>query len=337
VPSAEPPDAARTGPGEAGQFAALAEPFRPELLAHCYRLLGSVHDAEDLVQETYVRAWRGFGQFEGRSSVRRWLYTIATRTCLTALETRPRRPLPSGLGAPADDHRVAMPAREPSVAWLEPAPDALFGGDPAAIVTGRAGVRLAFIAALQYLPARQRAVLTLRDVLAFRTAEVAAILGTSPAAVDSALRRARARLAGISPAADDLAEPDDQLQRDLLNRYVDAFTRADTDALVALLRADAELEMPPIPLWFTGRSAVAGFLTQRIMRPGRWHLVPSRANTQPAVIIYHHIAGGRREPYGVQVLTLTGDRIARITSFNDPALVPLFSPPGAGTRVAAPD
>ncbi|HWG12767.1 MAG TPA: RNA polymerase subunit sigma-70, partial [Streptosporangiaceae bacterium] len=191
-------------------FAAVAEPFRPELLAHCYRLLGSIQDAEDLVQDTYVRAWRGFGRFEGRSSVRRWLDTIATRTCLTALETRPRRPLPSGLGAPADDHRVTMPDREPSVAWLEPAPDALLGGDPAAIVAGRAGVRLAFIAALQFLPARQRAVLTLRDVLGFRAAEVAGMLGTSPAAVDSALRRARARLADLSPAEDDggrLPEP----------------------------------------------------------------------------------------------------------------------------------
>ena len=178
------------------EFAALAEPFRPELLAHCYRMLGSIHDAEDLVQETYLRAWRGFGRFEGRSSVRRWLYKIATMACLTALETRSRRPLPSGLGAPSDDHRVAVAAREPSVAWLQPAPDALFGADdPAAIVAGRTGVRLAFIAALQFLPARQRAVLTLRDVLAFRTAEVAEMLDTTTAAVDSALRRARAHLA----------------------------------------------------------------------------------------------------------------------------------------------
>jgi prevent-host-death family protein len=171
------------------EFAALVEPFRPELLAHCYRILGSIHDAEDLVQETYLRAWRGFGRFEGRSSLRRWLYTIATMACLTALKTRSRRPLPSGLGAPSDDHRVAVAPGDPSVAWLQPAPDALFGADdPAAIVAGRTGVRLAFIAALQHLPARQRAVLTLRDVLAFRTAEVAEMLDTTNAAVDSALR-----------------------------------------------------------------------------------------------------------------------------------------------------
>lgn len=177
------------------EFAALAEPLRPELLAHCYRMLGSIHDAEDLVQETYLRAWRGFGRFEGRSSVRRWMYKIATTACLTALQARSRRPLPSGLGAPSDDHRVAVAPPEPSVAWLQPAPDALLGaGDPAVIVAGRTGVRLAFIAALQLLPARQRAVLTLRDVLAFRTAEVAEILDTTTAAVDSALRRARRTL-----------------------------------------------------------------------------------------------------------------------------------------------
>jgi RNA polymerase sigma-70 factor (TIGR02960 family) len=321
-----PSEPAGGRPGAHAEFAALTAPFRSELVAHCYRLLGSIHDAEDLVQETYVRAWRGYAQFEGRSSLRRWLYTIATRTCLTALTDRPRRALPSGLGGPADDHRVAVPSREPAMAWLEPAPDSLLGGDPATIVGGRAGVRLAFIAALQFLPARQRAVLTLRDVLAFRTAEVAGILGTSTAAVDSTLRRARARLADLAPAADDLAEPDDQFQRDLLDRYVDAFTRADTGALITLLRADVELEMPPISLWFTGQAAVTGFLARRVLRPGRWQMIPARANTQPAVVAYRDTGAGRSEPYGVQVLTLIGPRIARITSFNDPDLATLFSP-----------
>jgi len=176
------------------EFAALTEPFRTELRAHCYRMLGSIHDAEDVVQETYLRAWRAIDRFEGRSSMRRWLYAIATRACLTALETRARRPLPSGLGRPSDDHRVEVAAAEPSVSWLQPAPDALVS-DPADVVTGRAGVRLAFIAALQLLPARQRAVLALRDVLAFRTAEVAEMLDTTAVAVDSLLRRARAHLA----------------------------------------------------------------------------------------------------------------------------------------------
>jgi RNA polymerase sigma-70 factor (TIGR02960 family) len=311
------------------EFAALAEPFRPELLAHCYRILGSIHEAEDLVQETYLRGWRAFGQFEGRSSLRRWLYKIATMACLTALETRSRRPLPSGLGAPSDDHRVAVAPREPSVAWLQPAPDALFGGlsetaDPATVVAGRTGVRLAFVAALQFLPARQRAVLTLRDVLAFRTAEVAEMLDMTTSAVDSALRRARAHLAEVGPIEEDLAEPDEQTRRTLLDNYVKAFTRADADALVNLLRADVELEMPPFPTWFTGQRAVVGFLASRVLRRDLWRMVPTRANSQLGLVVYKHIGGGRYEAYGVQVLTLIGARVARITAFNDPSLVLTF-------------
>jgi len=317
------------------EFAVLAEPFRQELLAHCYRLLGSIHDAEDLVQETYLRAWRGYDRFEGRSSLRRWLYKIATMTCLTALETRARRPLPSGLGAPSDDHRVALAPEEPSVPWLQPAPDALIG-DPATIVAGRTGVRLAFIAALQLLPARQRAVLTLRDVLAFRTAEVAEMLGTTTAAVDSALRRARAHLAKAGPAEDDLAEPGEHTRRTLLDGYVDAFTRADPGALVELLRADVELEMPPTPTWFTGRQAVLGFLTNRVLRKDFFRLVPSSANGQPAAVAYERTGDGRWVPHGVQVLTLIGARIARITAFNEPALVPTFEQPAAVSRLVPP-
>ncbi|MEU6429863.1 RNA polymerase subunit sigma-70 [Microbispora sp. NPDC046973] len=306
-------------------FAALTEPFRRELLAHCYRILGSIHDAEDLVQETYLRAWRAFGRFEGRASVRQWLYKIATRACLTALETRSRRPLPSGLGAPSDDRWVAVPPAEPSVAWLQPAPDTLLGtGDPAAIVAGRTGVRLAFIAALQLLPARQRAVLTLRDVLAFRTSEVADMLDTTAAAVDSALRRARSRLAAAWPVEEDLAEPDEEARRVLLDGYVDAFTRADAGALVTLLRADVEMEMPPIPTWFTGRQAVVGFLADQVLVPGLWRMEPTRANGQPAVVVHQRVDDGRYEAYGVQVLTLIGARISRITTFIAPSLVPAF-------------
>lgn len=323
-----PPDA---------DFAAIAETYRPELLAHCYRMLGSLHDAEDLVQETYIRAWRGYGRFEGRASLRRWLYKIATMTCLTALDARARRPLPSGLGAPDDDHRVAVAADRTDIPWLQPAPDALFapsatssnaevtdGADPAAIVAGRAGIRLAFIAALQHLPARQRAVLTLRDVLAFRTAETAEILGTTPAAVDSALRRARARLAEVSPVEEEQVEPGEPERRRILDAYIDAFTRADPTALVALLRADAELEMPPTPTWFTGRDAVTGFLARRVLRPGRWRLVPTSANGQPAAAAYRRTADGRYEAFDLQVLTLRGPRVARITAFLDPALIPAF-------------
>jgi RNA polymerase sigma-70 factor (ECF subfamily) len=310
------------------EFAALAEPFRPELLAHCYRLLGSIHDAEDLVQETYLRAWRGFDRFEGRSSVRRWLYKIATMACLTALQTRARRPLPSGLGAPADDHRPGSASPEQAVNWLQPIPDTLLGGeDPARIVIGRSGVRLAFIAALQLLSARQRAVLTLRDVLGFQTAEVADMLETSTAAVDSALRRARTRLAEAGPVADDLAEPDEAARRDLLDAYVDAFTRADADSLVKLLRVDVEMEMPPIPTWYTGRDAVVGFLARYVMHAGEWLMVPTRANDQPALVLYQREKDGRYHAHGIQVLTLIGRRISRITTFIDRELVPTFGHP----------
>jgi RNA polymerase sigma-70 factor (ECF subfamily) len=332
------PDSPEVPAGDSADFSAdfsgSAERYRPELLAHCYRMLGSIHDAEDLVQETYLRAWRGFDRFEGRSSLRRWLYRIATTACLTALETRARRPLPSGLGAPSDDHRVAVAPREPSVQWLQPIPDTLSGAgslatDPAVVVAGRAGVRLAFVAALQYLPARQRAVLTLRDVLAFRTAEVAEMLDSTPAAVDSALRRARAHLAEQRPLPDDMSEPDDGSLRALLDTYVDAFTRADTNALVSAMRADVEMEMPPIPTWFTGRDAVVGFLGSRVLRrPGLWRMVPTRANGQPAFVVYERHSGdhtdGDYRAYGVQVLTLAEGRIARVTAFNDPTLVDTF-------------
>jgi RNA polymerase sigma-70 factor (ECF subfamily) len=189
-------------------------------------------------------------------------------------------------------------------------------------------VRLAFIAALQYLPARQRAVLTLRDVLAFGTTDVAAMLDTTPAAVDSTLRRARAHLAGAAPVADDLGEPDDAARRAVLDRYVDAFARADPAALVALLRADVEMEMPPTPTWFTGRRAVVGFLADHVLHEaGHWRMRPSRANGQPALVVHQRIGDGRYTAYGVQVLALDGDRITRITAFNDPGLVPTFVGP----------
>ena len=315
--------------GSEGEFAALTAQFRPELLAHCYRILGSIHDAEDQVQETYVRAWRGYDRFEGRSSLRRWMYTIATRTCLTAVEGRSRRPLPSGLGAPSEDHRVAVGEREPAVNWLQPIPDALVApNDPAAIVLDRASVRLALIAALQYLPARQRAALTLRDVLAFSAAETADIMGTSVDAVDALLRRARANLDAAGVAADDVVEPEGIAVQRLLERYVDAFERADADALTDLVRAEVELEMPPTPTWFTGRSAVVGFLASRVLRRrGQWLAIPARANGQPAFVFYSFGAGDVYQGYGIQVLTLRDRLIARITAFNDPTLVPTFGAP----------
>jgi RNA polymerase sigma-70 factor (TIGR02960 family) len=312
-------------------FVALTDPFRPELLAHCYRMLGSIHDAEDLVQETYLRAWRGFDRFEGRSSLRLWLYKIATMACLTALEGRARRPLPSGLAAPSDDHRAALAPVEPSMPWLQPAPDLTAAGsaaDPAAVVAARAGMRLAFVASLQHLTARQRAVLILRDVLAWRAAEVADMLDTTTVAVNSALLRARSQLAAAAPAADDLAEPDDPALRATLDRYATAFERSDIPALVELLRADVELEMPPIPTWFTSRDAVTGFLAARVLRgPGQWVMIPVRANGQPAFAEYQRAADGSYAANGIQVLTLIGARISRIVAFIDPALVPAFGLP----------
>ncbi|MGH3238135.1 MAG: RNA polymerase subunit sigma-70, partial [Streptosporangiaceae bacterium] len=220
-------------------FAGLTGRFRGELLAHCYRLLGSAEEAEDLVQETYLRAWRSFEGFEGRSSVRTWLYRIATNVCLTALERRGRRPLPSGLGGPAADPGTPLVAG-PQVPWLQPFPGVLAGEreDPAAMAVSRAGVRLAFVAALQYLPARQRAMLILRDVLELPAAEVAGLLGMTPTAVNSGLRRARARLAQALPAEEEVAEPAGPGLRALLDRFAAAFEGADVAGLAELLRED---------------------------------------------------------------------------------------------------
>jgi RNA polymerase sigma-70 factor (ECF subfamily) len=294
-------------------------------------MLGSIHDAEDLVQETYLRAWRAFDRFEGRSTLRVWLSKIATMACLTALETRRRRVLPSDLTPASQNPRQALSSTEPARAWLEPIPDALITGssnDPGAIAETSAGIRLAFIAALQTLSARQRAVLILRDVLAWRAAEVADLLDTSADAVNSALRRARAQLEQSNLVQDELHDPVETELREMLDRYVDAFERADITALVGLLRADVELEMPPVPTWFTGRNAVAGFLATRLLvEPGTWRMLPTRANGQPALLIYQRTADGY-VAHGVNLLTVTDGHITRITLFLDADLVPYFETSG---------
>ncbi|HEY7199794.1 MAG TPA: sigma-70 family RNA polymerase sigma factor, partial [Candidatus Dormibacteraeota bacterium] len=306
-------------------------PFRRELLAHCYRMLGSLHDAEDAVQDTYLRAWRAYDRFEGRSSLRNWLYRIATNACLRALERSGRRPLPSGLGAPSADPERPLELGPPGLDWLEPLPDARLGSgpdDPAALVASRDSVRLAFVAALQHLPARQRAVLILRDVLEWRAAEVAELLGTSAAAVNSALQRARAQLAEVAPAEDELAPPDEPDRRALLDRYVAAFEDADVAALERLLRADVELEMPPFAAWFSGREMVRRFFAAQILvEPGRFRMVLTAANGQPAVLSYLRDRDGVYRPHAVHVLTLTPGGIARIVVFLDPASVAAFDPP----------
>jgi RNA polymerase sigma-70 factor (ECF subfamily) len=265
---------------------AEADRYRPELLAHCYRLLGSRHDAEDVVQETFVRAWRGRDRFEGRSSLRRWLYTIATRACLTAMDQRARRALPST----ATDGDV----------WLEPLVD------PADVVAARSGVRLAFVAALQHLPAKQRAALVLCDVLAWPAAEVAEMLDLSTAAVTSALQRARAHLERLNLDQDDVAEPDDT---GVLDRYAAAFQNADLAALTALLRADVTLEMPPEPEWYAGIEAVTAFIGANVLRRS-WGMAATRANGQPAFEAYDG-----EELHGLHVLTVSGGLVKRIVFF----------------------
>jgi RNA polymerase sigma-70 factor (ECF subfamily) len=310
-------------------FTSRTGDFRAELLAHCYRMLGSAEEAEDLVQETYLRAWRSYAGFEERSSVRTWLYRIATNVCLTAIERRGRRPLPSGLGGPADPE--APPVAGPEVPWLQPFPDALLAGqraDPAAVTAGRAGIRLAFVAALQHLSARQRAVLILRDVLEWPAAEVAGLLDTTTTAVNSALRRARARLAQALPAEDELAEPAEPQRRALLEQFATAFESADAAALAELLRHDAVLEMPPLRTWFAGREAVMRFFVTKVLDvPGRFRLVPVTANSQPAFAVYQREDDGAYHPDGITVPTVTKAGIARIVTFRNPRLVASFGPP----------
>jgi RNA polymerase sigma-70 factor, ECF subfamily len=311
-------------------FTGLTGRFRGELLAHCYRMLGSAADAEDLVQETYLRAWRSYDGFEGRSSVRTWLYRIATNVCLTAIERQGRRPLPSGLGGPADDMEAPLVAG-PEVPWLQPFPGALLAGegeDPAAAAVSRAGVRLAFVAALQYLSARQRAVLILRDVLDWPAAQVAELLGTTTTAVNSGLRRARAQLAEALPDWDELAEPAEPDRRAVLDRFAAAIQNADGRALAELLRQDVALEMPPLLTWFTGRQTVAGFIAAHFLtEPGGLRLVPVLANGERVFAVYRRDPDRSYHAHAMLVPTVTATGIARIIAFQDTGLFGSFGLP----------
>jgi len=309
-------------------FAQLTDPFRAELLAHCYRMLGSVHDAEDQVQETMIRAWRSYGDFEGRASLRTWLYKIATNACLRALETRGRRPLPSGLGAPGANSDGPLATEQGEVPWLEPIPDSLVRADPAdpaSVMVSRASLRLALIAALQHLPARQRAVLILRDVLQWRASEVADLLGTTTTAVNGLLLRARARIEQAGLAQEEIREPAETSQRALLDRYAAAFENADASALSRLLREDAVFEMPPVLTWFAGRDLIGRFLGTRVLgQPGDFKTVPIAANGQPGLAFYLLGRDGHHHAHAVQVLTISGAGIAHIVSFNQPELFLAF-------------
>ncbi len=311
------------------EFARLADPHRRELLVHCYRMLGSFHDAEDVVQETYLRAWRGYPRFEGRATMRTWLYRIATNACLTALENKGRRVLPSGLGSPTQDGPYVATERTWEVPWLEPLPDAAVRGDaddPATIAARRESTRLAFVAALQQLPARQRAALVLRDVLDMPAAEVAEVLDTSVPAINSALQRARAQVAGNGASEEETAMTSD-VDAGVLEQYVTAFETADIALLTTLLRRDVEMEMPPIPTWFSGRDAVTAFFEHRILTGIERRFVRTRANGCPAVAAYQRERDGVFRAHSIQVLETVDGVISHIYAFLDSALFAAFGLP----------
>jgi len=326
-------DAARNGDEDA--FRLLVEPHRGTLHAHCYRMLGSVHDAEDAVQDALLRAWRGLRGLEGRSSLRTWLYRIATNACLDATARRPRRVLPIDYGPPAGPRDEAGEPVAGHV-WLEPYPDAELGLDdgyaaPEARYEQREAVELAFIAALQHLPARQRAVLVLREVLGFSAGEVAETLGTTVASVNSALQRARKTVDERLPARSQqatLRTVGDDAIRELVEGFVDAFERGDVDAILALVAEDATFAMPPYADWYRGRDALGESWLMPGGPPPRLRYVPTRANGQPALGTYQRDPGADSYlPIALEVLTLDGARISEITAFRTPEVFRLFGLP----------
>ena len=319
---------ARAGDEEA--FRALTDPYRRELQVHCYRILGSIQDAEDLLQETMLAAWRGLDQFAGRSSLRAWLYRIATNRRLNALRDSERRPQTARADLPPPT-RVAEPL------WLEPIPDSMLEGipdvepGPDVRYESKEAVALAFVSGLQHLPPRQRAVLVLRDVLGFHAAEVAEILDGSEASVNSALQRARGTLDARLPANRERAPlPRSGRERALLAQFAEAFEDGDIGRVVELLTDDALLTMPPQPLEYQGHDAIHAFLSDRFATHvgRRARLIPTRANSQPA--FGHYIEDGYASigrSFGVIVLTLEGDRIAALTRFGDTGILPHFGLP----------
>jgi RNA polymerase sigma-70 factor (ECF subfamily) len=315
---------ARAAGGDETAFAQLIEPYRGELHAHCYRMLASVHDAEDAVQEALLRAWRALPRFQGRSSLRTWLYTIATNTCLNLIGKRPKRVLPIDSGPAADpQHGTGTPLAE--TVWIEPYPDevsALEDGfaAPDAIYDRRESVELAFIAALQHLPATQRAVLILREVLGFSAKEVADTLRTSVPSVNSALQRARATVHARVPEQSQqaaLRELGDTEVKRLVDRYVEAWERCDVGAFASMLAEEATFMMPPLASWFQGRAAIAQWAAQEPMCGlYRWRVLPAHANGQPALAYYSPDQDGQRfVPFALNVLTFRGPEIVSVTAF----------------------
>ena len=326
----------RAKAGDEDAFRGLVEPYSAALYAHAYRMLGSAPDAEDAVQESLLNAWRGLARFEGRSSLRTWLYRIATNAAMKIIERRPKRVMPIDYGPPADP---GDPLGEPLVesVWIEPVADERLGFDggtasPAARYELRESVELAFIAALQHLPPRQRAVLILRDVLGFSARESARVLEATPASIDTALQRAHQTVDQRLPEQDQqaaLRTLDDAALRRVVDGYVDAWERDDVDALAALLTDEAVFAMPPHTTWFRGREAIAEFLRAFPMSEGnRWRLVPVRANGQLAFAHYEwREERGKFVAHAIDVLTLSGDRIAEITAFMDPEAFGRFGLP----------
>ena len=321
--------------GDRRAFATVTETYRRELQVHCYRMLGSLEDAEDMVQETFLRAWRRRETFRGRSTVRAWLYGIATNASLDALESRSRRLLPTVATPAADPHAVPPPASE--VDWLEPYPDRLLDGvadgddGPAETVVARETIELAFLVAIQQLPARQRAVLILRDVLGWNARETALVVATTVIAVNSALQRARETLRRHLPAQRlDWTRSDgtDADEQSLLERYMDAWRRTDVDGLVALLAEDARFAMPPTPAWYSGRDAIGVFLaTHPFAATASRHIhVPTRANRQPAFAVFLAGApGAPPRPFALEVLRVHDGLIAEIDVFLQPKLLERFA------------
>jgi RNA polymerase sigma-70 factor (ECF subfamily) len=319
-------------------YGAQLEPQRRALHAHCYRMLGSVADAEDAVQETLLKAWRALDRFEGRSSLRSWLYTIATNVCLRMIERRGARVLPIDYGPPSDPHAPLGPPLVEST-WIEPYPDARLGLDdglagPEARYEQREAIELAFIAALQHLAPRQRAALILRDVLGYSGAEVADTLETTPASVYSLLQRAHATLDDRLPDRSQqatLRSLGDERLRTIVDRYVEAWSRSDVDAIVELLTESATVAMPPTASWFRGRdAAAAGLRAGPLDGRHRWRLLPTTANGQPATGAYLLDRAGIYQPHGVVVLTLRGERIQEINAFHVASAVERFGLPAHG-------
>jgi len=332
----ESPDAelprARAGDDEA--FHRLVAPLRAELQAHCYRMLGSLHDAEDALQDALLRAWRGIDRFEGRSSVRSWLYKIATNACLDAIARRGRRALPVDLG-PSAEHAAVDDQPLTDVAWLGPYPDSGVADGraaPHARYEQRESVELAFVAAMQHLPGNQRAALLLFEVLGFSAKEVADTLDTTPASVNSALQRARKVVHELRPEQSQqqtLRTLGDARLRELVTEYATALERGDADTLVSMLTADATWSMPPLPSWYRGTAAITDFLVELPLRH-RWRHLPVRANGQQAVACYiWDEQAGAFVGRIIDVLTLRGDRIAAVTAFIDEGLFPHFGLPAS--------